>query len=688
MGASVLKKSNALASWWANWGRITRGSGADEFVSSLVAPPRTQSLTRSIYEAATKAQKFHGKIASVLACQRRSGEQNVRTMSARSRRGVALGFAVATGVLGCSGTDHPRSDATSGVGAGASAGVGSGTGANGGSGISVPGGGAGGTGNGTGGTSTGTGSTPGGGNGNVGGSSAGAPATGVEPAALIPQRIRRLTNAEFDASVAALTGTEKTLGQKFAPDARQSEYTVNDAQRVDNVTAKQIYAAAQELAAEVKAKVTTLAPCATAAGSEACAKTFISTFGQRAFRRPLTAEESAGLLTVYQTGLSDATYADGIELVATAVLNSAGFLYLTELGSGPPATPTQAVALTPYELANALSYLVTAGPPSDQLVADSLAGKLDTPEGRNDAFWALIGSPVARDRVVRIVREWVGVDRLGQTDKDATAYAKFKDLKASMDAESVNFIVSVLQDQSSPTGGTIEALLANESSVAAADLKAWYATKSGTTSPPARRGILNQAAFLSIFAHASESAPVLRGVEVARRVACLSIPSPTSLNIQVVPPQPDTKKTTRERFEIHSTDPMCASCHNTIDNFGFAFEAYDGMGGFRTTDGTNAAGTSNPVDSKVTVAVSGDFDGAYGDSNQLALALSKSAQVRACFARNMFRASAGRSDDSVTKSEEAFIKYWQALDPSEQGDILQTLVTYVKSPLFTHRRGS
>ena len=30
----------------------------------------------------------------------------------------------------------------------------------------------------------------------------------------------------------------------------------------------------------------------------------------------------------------------------------------------------------------------------------------------------------------------------------------------------------------------------------------------------------------------------------------------------------------------------------------------------------------------------------------------------------------------------------QALDPSAQGDILETLLTYVKSPLFTHRRGS
>jgi hypothetical protein len=207
----------------------------------------------------------------------------------------------------------------------------------------------------------------------------------------------------------------------------------------------------------------------------------------------------------------------------------------------------------------------------------------------------------------------------------------------------------------------------------------YNASGSGRVTLPTRRGILNQAAFLSVFAHAHESSPVLRGVEIARRLACINIPSPTTLNIVVVPPPPDTTKSTRARFTAHSTDPKCVACHKNIDQFGFAFEEYDGMGGFRTTD-------NGPVDSSAVISSSTDFDGNYADGNALAVAMSKSPQVAACFARHMFRGSAGRSDDSAVASEEAFMKYWQSLPADQHGNILQTLATFVKSPLFTHRR--
>ena len=41
---------------------------------------------------------------------------------------------------------------------------------------------------------------------------------------------------------------------------------------------------------------------------------------------------------------------------------------------------------------------------------------------------------------------------------------------------------------------------------------------------------------------------MLRGVAVMRRVACMKLPDPPSLNIQVVPPVPDPAKSTRDRY--------------------------------------------------------------------------------------------------------------------------------------------
>ena len=70
----------------------------------------------------------------------------------------------------------------------------------------------------------------------AGGAGAGGGVTGTLPdgtpaSALLPARIRRLTNAEYDASVQALTSTSASPARSFAPDSRQDGYTVNELDR-------------------------------------------------------------------------------------------------------------------------------------------------------------------------------------------------------------------------------------------------------------------------------------------------------------------------------------------------------------------------------------------------------------------------------------------------------------------------
>src|SRR5450432_1746411 len=204
-----------------------------------------------------------------------------------------------------------------------------------------------------------------GGAGSLGGAGAG---VGGAMAAFIPARIRRLTNAEYDASVQALLGTRQTLAvSTFPPDARQGGFTLNDAQRVDPVLAKQLAAAAETLVAEATTSgaLARLAPCADPqGGGAACSKTFIQAFGAAAYRRPLTDVEAADLATLYAAGAdatSGGTYADGVGLVVRGALQSAGFLYLTELGEGAGPPPVPAFDLGAFETASALAYLIAAG---------------------------------------------------------------------------------------------------------------------------------------------------------------------------------------------------------------------------------------------------------------------------------------------------------------------------------------
>jgi hypothetical protein len=176
----------------------------------------------------------------------------------------------------------------------------------------------------------------------------------------------------------------------------------------------------------------------------------------------------------------------------------------------------------------------------------------------------------------------------------------------------------------------------------------------------------------------------LRGVAVLRRVACFPVPSPVDLARAVVPPAPDPSKTTRDRYAAHATSE-CASCHEKIDSFGFAFEHFDGMGKFRDRD------NNQDVNSAVTITGT-DFDGAYPDSNALATAMSTSAQVHECFARHVYRALAATSIPELRPSEDQFVKHWATtLNPDGDGKvtdarIIPTLVAFITNPSFAFRR--
>jgi len=495
----------------------------------------------------------------------------------------------------------------------------------------------------------------------------------------MPARIRRLTNAEYDASVQQLLGTTAAPGADFPPDTRQHGYTVNEAQRVDPVLARALDASASALATAARPSFGALAPCAdTSAGATACAQSFIDSFGQRAYRRPLDDDDRASLLALYEAGAEGATYEDGIELVIRGVLQSPGFLYLTEIGDGT--VTDDVVTLTDHEVAAELSYDITGRPPDDELLARAADGTLDTPEGREAEVRRLFETEAGRARSVQIVREWLGIDRIVATAKDSEVYERFADVRDDMAQETNDFVREVL----STTPGTVSDFLGADWTVVSSELAAVYDLQgSGRLDAPQRVGLLNQGAFLSVYGHAHETAPVLRGVAILRRVMCSDIELPTNLDVQIVPPIPDPTKTTRERFSIHALDPGCANCHNAIDPLGFSFEQFDSMGAYRTMEDFKDS-PSLPVDSTTVIDRGTDFDGSYASSSELAAAIAQSSAVRECFARQVFRSAAAEGQNSEGY-EESFHALWDTLPEDQKGALLDILVAYAKSGLFTLR---
>ena len=305
--------------------------------------------------------------------------------------------------------------------------------------------------------------------------------------------------------------------------------------------------------------------------------------------------------------------------------------------------------------------------------------------------------------MVRVVREWLGVDRITETAKDTTVYSAFTTAaRTSMDTETKKFIDEVVQRS---TGTVGELLSANWSIVDSTLAPIYGVTSAGATahtSLPKRLGILNQAAFLSVFAHAQETAPVLRGVAIMRRVACMKLPDPQSLNIQVVPPAPDPAKSTRDRFDIHATDAVCTSCHNDHrpDRLRVRDVRRNGRSSARPERpagtfndahlGANGALTSVNTTSNTTIATT------LGLPQRLRGRLRR--QQRAGDRAGAERAGArvpGSAIFPVVVGPERRLRrptpssrssnMWKQMSSDQQGKFVEVLVAYVRSPLFDQR---
>src|SRR5262249_1710520 len=116
-------------------------------------------------------------------------------------------------------------------------------------------------------------------------------------------------------------------------------------------------------------------PCASA-GDAACAATFISDYGKRLFRRPLTDDEKQQYTTLFGGVSPQGGFAMGIKWTLAALLQSPKMLYRSEIG----AKNGGQYKLSQYEIATALAYDFGGGPPDDTLLGRADRGELSSPD--------------------------------------------------------------------------------------------------------------------------------------------------------------------------------------------------------------------------------------------------------------------------------------------------------------------
>ncbi|HEX6271936.1 MAG TPA: DUF1592 domain-containing protein [Polyangiaceae bacterium] len=503
------------------------------------------------------------------------------------------------------------------------------------------------------------------------------PASSAAPERLLPARVRRLTNVELERTLSALVGAPVDLAARLPPDARQDDFTPNADQGTPAPWATRFEALAREIAAKTATeRLGALVPCAARASAtdRPCAEKLVATLGPRAFRRPLDAVETQALHAVFDAGASDGkSFARGAELVLRALATSPNLLYVTELGEG--GAPGETVTLTPYEIASLLAYTVRGAPPDAELLARAQDGSLRKPHVRELEARRLLGMKDTRHHFRRFVLEWLEVDELERTAKNAAAHPDYDALKPHMLAETSAFVDEVMVAE----GASVSALLTAGFASVDPPLARFYGLKTwgarASLAGTARIGILQQASFLAAHAHEDSTSPVKRGDFVMKKLLCNETPRPSEFGIEVVIPGPSTALTTRERFAQHVTDGSCRGCHEAIDAFGFTFETFDASGRFRATE------NGQPVNS-VTRVTLGRETVRFQNSVELSRFLAGRSEVKECFARQAFRYFSAQHDPGV---EQSYLALRSAQGDARSGNLVEELVVYAASDLFVKR---
>jgi hypothetical protein len=456
-----------------------------------------------------------------------------------------------------------------------------------------------------------------------------------EPA---PPTLHRLTRDEYEQTIRDLFPEGTTIPADLPNDTWLHGFSTVGASEftIPRRDVEQYEAASLALVADVLADPGRRAAffgCDIAAEGEPCLRAFITRFGRRAWRRPLTAAEIDQLTAIGRdTGLLLRDPWRGAGFAASAILQSPHFLFRVEIGEPDPEDPRR-LRYTSWEMASRLSYFIWGSTPDDELFRAAAAGELVSETGIRAQVTRMARDPRARARMTRFFYEFMNLDRLESVSKDPDLFPQFPALRASMRAE-IDMLFADFYDR--------DADVREIFSTDVAFVDSGLATVYGIPDPgpgftrvvlPAsqeRGGILGRAAILAMWSHATINSPTHRGKFVRVNLLCQDVPPPPAGISTELPPSSGRPETLRQRLDRHRTDPVCASCHNLMDPLGYTFEHFDPIGRWRELD------NGLPIDA------TGEVDGVPVDgAAELGAALAASPRVGACIARRFFRWSTG-----------------------------------------------
>jgi hypothetical protein len=406
-----------------------------------------------------------------------------------------------------------------------------------------------------------------------------------------------------------------------------------------------------------EARLTAVAgSCASAAPLSAqCVDAFLQSFGRRALRRPLNAEENTALRALNDGVRSPA---EALRAMVVTLLMSPAFVNHLELQGAPVSAREDYLVLDAYEIASRLSYTFWQTLPDAALMTAAEDGSLTTDPGFARELERVFADPRTRETLWQFWNEWFRMESFTGFAADRPG---FESLAAgeNVGVAGHDHHADMLQELRDLTDlytwkqkGTLSDLLTTDVSVTrSADLARLYGVPvwSGSGDYPrftdgSRSGILLRAGLL--VSSLETTNPFHRGSLVRRSILCDPLPQPDANSLppgSLDPPPVTATESTRQRFAKKvDGNSLCIGCHSIFSDIGYVLESYDSLGRFRTTERVFDEQTGKllaelPIDASAVPRIDLADMTPVESPAQLNQRILQSGKVEGCLSGNYFR---------------------------------------------------
>ncbi|MEO8099445.1 MAG: DUF1592 domain-containing protein [Acidobacteriota bacterium] len=332
-----------------------------------------------------------------------------------------------------------------------------------------------------------------------------------------------------------------------------------------------------------------------------CATQIVNNLARRAFRRPVTSNDTERLLGFYQQGRNEGgTFDAGVEMALRRVLADPEFIFRKE---AQPATVAEGkpYRISDLELASRLSFFLWSSIPDEPLLRVASSGTLRQPLVLEQQVRRMLKDPKSEALVDNFAGQWLSIRAIATQVPVAGMFPDFDDnLRNAMRKEMELFVKNMIQADRPVT----ELLDANYTFVNERLAKhygipniygSYFRKVELTPDLDIRRGLVGKGLFLTISSQPGRTSPVQRGKTVLQTFLGVEPPAPppnVEVDLKASADDRNAQPTMREQMEMHRKNEPCASCHKIMDPIGFSLENFDATGAWRDLDGTR------PVDAR------------------------------------------------------------------------------------------